>query len=107
MKLSFLIVLVFALAALGFAADVRTKDATGGTGPGFTGAGPLQPTARSKEIERKRGGSTFKPRVTCASKLNSPCLMNSDCPCTGFCYFPKQSTIKDGRCTVYDRKAHN
>ena len=64
MKLSFLIVLVFALAALGFAADVRTKDATGGTGgtgPGFTGAGPLEPTARSKEIERKRGGSTFKP----------------------------------------------
>ena len=113
MKLSFLIVLVFALAALGFAADVRTKattggtGASGGTGPGFTGAGPLEPTARSKEIEKKRGGSTFKPRVTCASKLNSPCLLNSDCPCTGFCYFPKQSTIKDGRCTVYDRKAHN
>ena len=57
MKLSFLIVLVFALAALGFAADVRTKatGGTGGTGPGFTGAGPLEPTARSKEIEKKRG----------------------------------------------------
>ena len=113
MKLSFLIVVVFSLVVLSFAADVRTTKsetgaASGGTGVEmYTGPGPLQPTKRSKEIEAKRGGSTFKPRVTCESKLNSPCLLNSDCPCTGFCYFPKQSTIKDGRCTVYDRKAHN
>ena len=117
MKLSFIIVLVFSLVVLSFSADVRTGEraasgaasgASGGTGVEmYEGAGPLQPPKRSKEIEKKRGGSTFKPRVTCETKLKSPCLLNSDCPCTGFCYYPKQSTVKDGRCTNYDRKVHN
>ena len=76
MKLSFLIVLVFALAALGFAADVRTKatGGTGGTGPGFTGAGPLEPTARSKRLKRREVVAHSNPALH-AHQIELPMLV--------------------------------
>lgn len=111
MKLSLFIALVFVLVAVALGADVRTaeSDATGSATGGATGfdGSILEPTERSREIERKRGGSTVKPKPTCNGQYGKSCTRNSECPCTNFCYFEPTSTIGDGKCVEYDRKTHS
>ena len=120
MKLSVVVALVLAAGAT--AADIRT-DASGASGPAMpitsastvaaaTGVqqyegGILEPTERSKEIEAKRGGSTFKKPVTCDGQYGKPCMTNTDCPCTNFCFFDSKSTIEQGKCEMYKRAVHS
>ena len=114
MKFTLFIALVFALVAAALGADVRTEEpaATGGATGGASGAtgfdgSILEPTERSKEIERKRGGSTIKPKPTCNGQYGKPCTRNTECPCTNFCYFATETTIGQGKCEMYDRKKHS
>ena len=89
-------------------AAVPAVDAAGGKVPKAEfGRKPMEATQHSIELERARGETNVpEPRLPCAAEIGKPCQQNTDCVCSGFCFFKKGSDVLSGTCEQYNRVIH-